>query len=450
MIQFAVLVTATTAVVLAAGGWLLSREAVTGVDLLNQAEFVEIRDRLGPHPESLSPQEVDRRVRPHTEVDAALYFFQIHSDSHALLFRSVNLGPAVLPDLSGGPLQRTEELVGVGAIRLDEYYYGPLHVQIASPLRPAYQLLQEYAQISLFLLGAVAIASVGLGWGFARLTLRPVRSIHDTAARIRADNLGERIPVPAGRDEVAALAKLLNRMFDGLESSFAQMKRFTADASHELKTPLALMRLNAEKLRPRLASDPEGTAALEEILEENDRLRRIADSLLFLAKIESGTLALNTEEIAAEELVRNFAEDAAALGEDCAARFIVTRSDRGVIRCEPNLIRQLLLNLASNSFRVTRPGGCVELSSELIGAEWRLTVKDEGPGLPPDQLQRVFERFVRFPPASGEARGEPGSGLGLAICRSIATLHHGKITLDNRTDRSGLKVEVELPKDGSG
>ncbi len=450
MVQFAVLVTATTAVVLAAGGWLLSREALTGVDLLNQAEFTEIRDRLGPHPESLTPPEVDRRVRSHTELDAALYFFQIHSDSSSLLFRSANLGPAVLPDLTGGVLQRTEELTGLGQIRLGEYYYGPLHVQIASPLAPAYHLLAEYAQISIFLLGAVAVASIGLGWGFARLTLRPVRAIHLTAARIRADNLSERISVPEGRDELAALARLLNRMFDGLEASFVQVKRFTADASHELKTPLALMRLNAERLRPRLADDAEGTAALDEILEDNERLRRIADSLLFLAKIESGALAIATEEMPADALVRTFAEDAVALGEDCSARFQVIRSDPGTIRCEPALIRQLLLNLVANAFRVSPPNHCVSLASELIEGVWRLRVTDEGPGLPPEQLERVFERFVRYRPTSGEDGGKSGNGLGLAICRSIATLHGGRITLVNRLDRSGLLVEVTLPRSVSG
>jgi signal transduction histidine kinase len=282
------------------------------------------------------------------------------------------------------------------------------------------------------------------------LTLRPVKSIHDTAARIRADNLGERIAVPEGRDELAALARLLNRMFDGLEASFAQVKRFTADASHELKTPLALMRLNAEKLRPRLAADPEGTAALDELLEENERLRRIADSLLFLAKIESGTLAIKAESIAAEAFVANFAEDAVALGEDCSANFGVTRSDPGPISCEPALIRQLLLNLVANAFGVSPPGGRVTLASELTDSTWRLTVSDEGPGLPVDQLERVFERFVRYHPTSGESRGRAGNGLGLAICRSIATLHEGKVSLANRSDRPGLIVEVSLPREPGG
>lgn len=444
--QFAVLVTVTTAVVLAAGGWLLSREAVNGLDLLNQAEYVEIRDRLEPNPAALSAADIDRRVRAHTEVDAALYFFQIHNDAGNLLFRSANLGQAVLPDLSGGRLHKTYELSGVGEVRLCEFYYGPLHVQIASPLSPANRVLRDYARVSFFLLGSVAFVSVGLGWAFARLALRPVRAIHDTATRIRPDNFGERIPVPAGHDELTALAKLLNRMFDGLEASFVQMRRFTADASHEIKTPLALMRLNAEKLRPKLAADLEGSAALGEILEEIDGLRRITESLLFLAKVESGTLALIKTEVAADEFVRGFAEDAIALADDCAARFAVARSDAAIVRCEPTLVRQLLLNLAANAFRASPPGGCVELASMMVDGHWRLVVTDEGPGLPPDQLERVFERFVRYRAANGRSESSPGHGLGLAICRSIATLHGGTIRIENRQSRTGLCVVLELPQ----
>jgi signal transduction histidine kinase len=443
--QFAVLVTATMAVVLGLGGWLLSREAVTGLDLLNHAEYVEIGDRLGPNPAALSDPEIDRRVRPHTEVDAALYFFQIHSDTGRLLFRSANLGAAVLPDLSGGPLERTVALPGVGDVRLCEFYDGSLHVQIASALAPARRLLRGYAHVSLLLLGGVAVASVGLGWGFARLTLLPVRAIHDTAARIRADNLGERIPVPRGRDELAALVSLLNQMFDRLESSFAQVKRFTADASHELKTPLTSMRLNLEKLRLRCATDPEATAAIEDVLEELEHLRRITESLLFLAKAESGTLVLTKTTVQTGEFVRNFAEDASALAEDGGILFQVARSDPGRVRGEPTLVRQLLLNLVTNALRVSPRNSVVTFESIVTPDQWRLMVTDQGPGLPPDQLERVFERFQRYGPTSGQKGPDAGMGLGLAISRSIAALHGGSIRAENRSGGAGFQVIVELP-----
>ncbi len=445
VVQFAVLITVTIGIVLAAGGWFLSREALNGLDLLNQAEFTEIQDRLGSVQATMTPTDVDRRIRAHTEVDSALYFFQVRNSSGAVIFRSTNLGPSVLPPLPHGVSRWTGELLGVGEVRICEFQYGSLFVQVASPLQPVRWLLKDYARISLYLLIGVALASIGLGWAFARLTLRPVRAIHATANRIRADNLGERIPMPGGRDELAALVGLLNRMFDRLESSFVQVKRFTADASHEFKTPLTYVRLNLEKLRLRCANDPEATAAIEDILEELDRLRRITESLLFLAKAESGALVLAKTEVRADAFVRDFAEDALALAEDRGARFTVVRADVGQVRCEPTLVRQLLLNLATNALRVSRFDSSVTLESVITRDRWRLVVSDQGPGLPPEQLERVFERFQRYGPTAGNQGMGAGEGLGLSICRSIAALHGGTICAENCAGAAGFRVVVDLP-----
>ncbi|HOG94319.1 MAG TPA: ATP-binding protein, partial [Opitutaceae bacterium] len=304
------------------------------------------------------------------------------------------------------------------------------------------------------LLCMVALASVALGWGFARLTLRPVRAIRETAGRIRGDNLGERISVPAGRDELSALTVLLNQMFDRLEAAFNQSRRFTADASHELKTPLSLIRLNAEKLRSRLAEDADGSAALDDLLESVARMQRIVESLLFLAKAETGTLALRLEQVGTTALIGEFSEDAVALAEDRGVRFEVQANEAATVRCEPTLVRQLLLNLVNNAVRVSPPGGHVRLESRVRNGLWSLRVTDEGPGLPEAQLERIFERFVRYAapapvgsraPFDGESSGH---GLGLAICRGIAELHGGSITAGNRTDRSGFSVEASWPVDG--
>jgi signal transduction histidine kinase len=443
--QFAVLITVTVGAVLAAGGWFLSREAVSGLDLLNQAEYTEIHDRLGSFPSAPSPADVDRLIRAHTEIDSALYFFQVRDASGAVIFRSANLGSSVLPPLAGGVPRWTGELRGVGAVRICEFHDGSLSVQVASPLQPVRWLLKDYARVSLYLLLGVALASIGLGWAFARLTLRPVRAIHATASRIRADNLGERIPMPGGRDELVALVGLLNRMFDRLEGSFAEVKRFTADASHELKTPLTFARLNVEKLRLRCANDPEATAAIEDILEEIEHLRQITESLLFLAKAESGALVLAKTEVQADAFVRDFAQDALALAEDRGLRFMVNRADAGRVRCEPTLMRQLLLNLATNAIRVSPSEASVTLESIVEPSRWRLVISDNGPGLPPDQLERVFERFQRYGPTSGNGSPEAGAGLGLAISRSIVTLHGGTIRAENRAGGAGFRVVVELP-----
>lgn len=444
-LQFAVLVTATTALVLLAGGWLQSREAVKGLDFLNAAEFEEVSQRLGPHPRGLSAGQVRELLINHAEIDAAQYWFQVRNAAGELLFRSRNLGSATLPE-SGEVTRRSLDVPGLGRVRATEFATGDLRVQIASPLDPAERLLHDYARTSLLLLAVVALASVGLGWYFARLTLRPVRAIRETASRIGPETLGERIPLPEGRDELTALAGLLNRMFDRLEASFAQVQRFTADASHELKTPLALLRLNAEKLRERVGGDAEAAERVDEMLEDLDAVRRMIDSLLFLAKAESGSFAPTRAEVAADEFVRSFAEDALAMAEDRGAVFVVERSDAGAVRCEPTLVRQVLLNLVGNALRVTPPGGRIVLRSIVSTDAWSLSVLDEGPGVPEAQLERIFERFVRFDQGDDAAGRPRGHGLGLAVCRSIASLHGGRIFARNRIDRGGLEVTVELPR----
>jgi signal transduction histidine kinase len=145
--------------------------------------------------------------------------------------------------------------------------------------------------------------------------------------------------------------------------------------------------------------------------------------------------------------VRDFAEDALALAEDRGGRFAVVRADPGRVRCEPTLMRQLLLNLATNALRVSPPDTAVTLESAMTQAGWRLVVTDQGPGLPPDQLERVFERFQRYGPTSGKPGSEAGAGLGLAICRGIAILHGGTIHAENRAGLGGFRVVVDLPAD---
>jgi signal transduction histidine kinase len=443
-LRFAALVTTTTALVLGIGGWLLDREAHRGIEALHAVEFKELRALIGDSP-ALTADEIARRIGRDAESDAALYFLQVHSERGEVMFRSLNLGANVLPDLSGRDQHWTFELPGIGPVHISEFNEGPWHVQVASPMAPMRRLMRDYMELAAILVAVVAAVSVGLGYGFSRLTLRPMRAIEQTARRIRGDTLGERIPVPPGQDELSALVRLLNQMFDRLEASFDQVRRFTADASHELKTPLALVRLNAEKLRSRLTHDAEGLTTLEDLLEEISQLHQIIESLLFLSRAESGALAPKIRVVEVAAFVRDFAEDAGALAQDRGVTFKVGAMDPGELSVEPVLLRQLLLNLVSNALVVTPRGGTITL--EVIESEsgYRFELADEGPGLPDEQLERIFERFVRFEPPSG-AQGPRGHGLGLAICRTIARMHGGTIRAQNRTDRTGLKVVVELPR----
>jgi signal transduction histidine kinase len=413
-----------------------------GLEALHEGEFRELRALLGGNG-VLAAEEISRRIRRDAENDAAFYFVQVHSDRGEILFRSANLGANVLPDLSGRELHWTVELPGIGPVHTSEYHEGSLHVQVASPLAPVRRLLADYFEVAALLMVGVAALSVALGYAFSRITLRPLRAIEATANRIRSDNLSERIPVHPGDDEVASLTRLLNQMFDRLQASFEQVRRFAADVSHEVKTPLALIRLNAEKLRPRLATDADGSVALADILEEIDQINQVTDRLLFLAKSESGALKPTLRPVSPPALLAPLAEDAQVLAADRGVRFALALDESGEIRADPELLRQMLLNLVANAVSVSPPGGLVTLRSRQIAGAWELEVADEGPGLEAAKLARLFERFVRFEaPGGGETR--IGHGLGLAICKSIAELHGGSIRAANRTDCSGLRVTVEL------
>lgn len=442
MLRFAALVSVTSALVLAAGGWLLDRELRRNLELLHGTEHAELRLLLGSGP-PLTPEETARRIGRDAENDATLFLVQVRDAAGRVLFRSRNLGAAELPPLPAGTVHGEVELPGVGPLFVSEFPGEGWRLSIASSLGIVDGLLWDYARISLLLLAGVVAVGLGLGYAFSRVTLRPLRLIAETANRIRSDNLSERIPAPGGRDELASLARLLNQMFDRLQSAFEQVGRFAADVSHEVKTPLSLIRLNAERLRGRVAADPEAVAAVADILEEIDRINHVADRLLFLARAESGALQCTLRPAAVGSLLGPLAEDAQVLAADRGVRLVVEAATDAEIRADPGLLRQLLLNVLSNAISVTPPGGEVRLRSAPAEEGWRFEVLDEGPGLPPEQLARLFERFVRFERRDGGTR--PGHGLGLAISRSIAQLHGGSIRAVNRADRSGLRIEVELP-----
>ncbi len=440
---FSGLVTTILAVVLAIGGWLLNRQMIAGLELLHLVEARELAEMLGPS-SALSSEEIHERIAQDADHDAELFLIQVHDQSGSVRFRSENLGNFVLPEMAGGTPHRTLQVPAVGPVRVSHLVIGPWHVQIGSRLAPTARVLRDYLQVAALLMLGGAAVSVALGWGFSRFTLAPIREIERTARRIGGDNLSERITVPPGRDELAALSRLLNETFDRIEAAFAQVRRFTADASHELKTPLALIRLNTERLRRRLGDDEESADALDDVLEDIERLNQIIENLLFLSKAESGVLQLDQAELRLPDWLHEWGEDAQVLAEDGGVRFELQLRDEGRIAGVPSLLRQVLFNLLANALKFSPPGGRIVLRVTRTATRWQWVMEDEGPGVPSDQLERMFDRFVRYERAE-DADRRPGHGLGLAICKSIVELHAGTIRAQNREGRSGLRIEVTLP-----
>jgi signal transduction histidine kinase len=244
------------------------------------------------------------------------------------------------------------------------------------------------------------------------------------------------------RDEISDLARLLNLMFDRLEASFQQIRRFTAEASHELKTPLSLIRLQAEKLlvHGNLNADNEESVHVQ--LEEVSRLSQIIDELLFLSRAEACDTRMTLERHDPEALLTVFSQDARVLAEHRGMRFASSHEGRGSVLIEPRWLRRVLLNLLTNALNVSPHGGRVTLNSRLDPGHWRVCIDDEGPGVAPEFRERIFERFFRLTRPDGDDQG--GSGLGLAICRSIIALHGGAIWAESSV-LGGLRVVFTLP-----
>jgi signal transduction histidine kinase len=347
-----------------------------------------------------------------------------------------------LPDLTGIADKHTLELPQLGLMRVAEYHTPTLDVQIAMSLRNFERVNATFRSVFLLGIPLLAFLSVVFGMTLQHFTLRPIRLMQAAARRITANNLNERIPIPPRGGEMTALAKLINEMMDRLEKSFTQVKRFTADTSHELMTPLAVIRLHSE----RLLNDPELPAkfrhAVEEQMHETIYLTETLERLLTLAKADSSVLPLKLQVCQTSEYINQFTEDAKLLAESRGLKLVVSQNDSGTVAFDHGWIRQVMFNLMSNAVRHSPPCGTITIYSKCDHAWWTLEIWDEGTGVPAGQLEDIFERFVQITPRSSHGTG---AGLGLAICKSIIELHRGRIFARLRTDRSGLIIQCALP-----
>jgi signal transduction histidine kinase len=275
--------------------------------------------------------------------------------------------------------------------------------------------------------GPIALAlSTLLGYLLAGALLRPVERMRRRAAEVSADTAGGRLPLPRAHDEIFRLGETLNEMLARLEAGIARERRFVADASHELRTPLALLRTELELARRRQRSSEELRAALDSAAEEVDRLTRLAEDLLVLARADEEGLPLQRERIVVRDLLQTVA---GRFGEQLE----ISAPDGETIVGDRLRLEQALGNLVDNARR--HGSGTIRLEAERAEGRLELRVSDEGLGFPPGLLPHAFDRFTR----GDEARERGGAGLGLAIVAAIARAHGG------RAHASGSTVTIELP-----
>jgi len=273
-----------------------------------------------------------------------------------------------------------------------------------------------------FLIGgplALILASLA-GYGLAGAALRPIEAMRRRAADISASSLDDRLPVPPGGDEVSRLGETLNEMLTRIGDGLARERRFVADASHELRTPLALLKTQLELALRRSRSTEELEAAIRGAAEDTERLSRLADDLLLLARAEQGRVPLRREPIdvadVLETVAGRFQSRAVSEQRDLS---VTTDDDPLVVSADRPLLEQALANMVDNAF--THGAGRVTLTAEQRNGSAELHVLDEGAGFPADFLAHAFERFSRAQKTTAE-----GSGLGLAIVETIAEAHDGR------------------------
>src|SRR2546426_683729 len=242
--------------------------------------------------------------------------------------------------------------------------------------------------------------------------------------------------------ENGALAATFNDMIARLEASFRQVRQFSADASHELRTPLTVIKGEAELAlrRPRPAEDYR--QVLESTLEEIDRMTLIVDELLFLSRADLGEVAIESLPVRLDALVEDIQRQAAVLGQEHGVQVTVGTVEPAFVQGDELRLRELLLNLVDNAVKYSRPGGKVEIALVREGTTARLSVTDQGIGIAPEELGRIFDRFYRTDAARAHAK--KGTGLGVSICKWIAEAHHGRIEVQS-TVGQGSKFKVVLP-----
>jgi signal transduction histidine kinase len=439
--SYALSATATLAILFTVGYKLLENQLSDGLDRLVTGQFREIKARLGDEVGLLSPDALARRMAEINEYSSALFYIEIEAPGTGINYRSRNLLGHAIPDVRG---QRVFDaaIPGVGDMRAHEFLLPPFDITIATPLTQLRESMAAYGRVCISLLLGMALFSTAIGFGLSRLVLSPLRLISDTARRIRSDNLSERIAVSAVKDEISDLASLLNQTFDRIEIAFGQIRRFSDEASHELKTPLCLIRLHAEKMLADPELLPAHTEAVAEQLEELHRLNQIIDELLFLSRAEAEAIVFDLQPRDPRRLLESFEQDATVLAEHYGCRFQSIHDGKGLVAFEEKWIRQVLLNGLTNALNVSPRGELVTVRSNLSESIWRVSIEDQGPGLNPEQREKMFERFVRYHAATG---GDRGSGLGLAICKKIIELHGGRIYASPNPSGHGLQLSFEIP-----
>ncbi len=368
-----------------------------------------------------------------------------------LQFRSGSLTNDHL-SLSGNQLK--EVLSGKTCFKTINASNGRLLRVVTIPTEDNHQIIQmgiavnNNAAPKIFLLALVSLSCLAIpggwfgGWFMAKKALSPVDCMIKELQQIETDNLGKRLTIYPVKDEISALSGVINEMLTRLEDSFNQVRKFTTDASHELRTPIAIMKAGIEVALSRKRDIQGYQHVIVNTLEDLGRLSRIIESLFMLARADAGQYQIHTERMNLSAVITDVAEQLKLVAEPKNISVSLEKIENIFIQGDELLIRMLLLNLADNAMKYTSANGKIKASISKDNGCVRIVVEDNGVGISPEDIPHIFDRFYRANKAG--TTNEAGSGLGLSICQWIAKAHHGIISVESEPQK-GSVFTVTLP-----
>ncbi len=409
--------------------------------------------------EELSVQEVNNHaISMLPEAFLENFLFQVRDQQGHIQLQSAELEPyrilldRLVPD-EHLATTRTIDLDRLGPYRILTGRIarpgGPLTVLIASSLQTIDNELAELRATLLTILPAGLIAILVGGYWLAGRALAPIHRMTEAARQISAQSLHERIEVINPNDELGRLAETLNAMIDRLDRAFDAMRRFTADASHELKTPLTAIRAEAEVALHSSRSVDHLSDVLESIIEETERLTRLADRLLLLSREDAGTAPGDRHCVHLVEVLRQCVEHVHTVAGHAGVTIRLASMSDVLVQADKDRLRQIFDNLLDNAIKYNRPGGRVDVLMNCDDGYVIVDVRDTGIGVPDDVQDFIFDRFYRVDASRSRKTG--GTGLGLSIARTLVESLHGSIHLTSTLGvGSTFQVRFPLANNGNG
>jgi heavy metal sensor kinase len=410
---------------------------------------LEAIQRLLVRHEALGDETIRSELRELSEVWANGALFEVADRNGNWIFRSPRflLADPRLPAVRSGTTAffttNLDLLQYRIALQKMEVAGRIFEVHAAVPTEPFDQALDHFRLIEQEALPLLVLLASLLGYWLSGWSLAPVKRIIETAESIGAQNLSRRLDVPKPRDELRRLTQTLNAMLERIETSFNRITQFTADASHDLRTPVAVMRTAAELTLRRTRTAEEYRAALSTILKTSVETSELLENLLTLARADAGALGIEMYPVDLRSHVRKAHERAALLSADKNVDVTVeTPPDPVWVTADAIAIDRLLLILLDNAVKYTPHGGRCEIALAQKDRQAQISVRDSGIGIPREDLHNIFERFYRADQARSKNTG--GAGLGLAIARWITELHGGTIVVESEIC-AGSVFRVNLP-----